>query len=1056
MKKIFQATLNVLLLVFLMFVVSACGNQGDSGKTEPADEPTAGEQETEGNQPTNGGEEETETVAPETPVVKTVTFKVGNEVIDTVEYVVGETTKITEPTVPAKEHYSGVWESYTLGSTDIVVNAIYNIDLLVKSGNFDYSNGTYFSTQANALAVDPNVSFSNGTLSMDLKKVVSAEDSGIIFGLADNDSQAYWEGDGISYYFFFINQNGAAYLAKSVNGQWQQLGKVVDVLDYNEEDVYPLSVSKDNGLIRCYVGDECLIKYYDANPLAGTKVGYRLQEVGTTATPIQYSSEIGTDNLETEDYYIAAGNLTNNEGTYVTTADNTLGVAKDLLMADNVKYSIEFTPNNPHDGGLVFGLNDNGYCQFYEEVNSGIYYYMLMINFDGVILFAKIDGRTDAAMWTTLYDKSNIKGMDFGKAYTLSVVTNGNNVKGYVDDMLVFSKDVADTFVGTKLGFRSARSGASYSTITTSTPNEGYEYYQRSGQFVNENGTLSTAVDGGLVLVNNAALTTGTISVDIVASEASDTGIIFGCADQVATRWEEQPYYFFFVNVHNDALLAGPVNGWTTFANGGNVSEYMNPYGESNTLTVEIHENYLIKCYVNGHLVIKTIIPADSQLTGTYAGIRCGGAGTREFSNITITDTVVEEVVKKVIFMVEGAVVQEVEYIVGETKSITEPSVPAKENYIGYWDSYELGTDDVIVEAIYEVDPETLPKYTVAAGSFEKQNGVYVTTADNTLGVAVDMLMEDNVKYSVEFTPHIAHDGGLVFGLNDNGQTSFFENVDSGIYYYILMVNAGGVILFAKIDGRTDAQIWTTIYDNSGIKDLVLNKAYTLSVVTNGNNVKGFVDDMLVFSKDVADTFVGTKLGFRSQLAGASYSSITTSTPNEGYEYYQRSGQFVNENGTLSTTVDGGLVWVNNATLTTGTISVDIVASQSSDTGIIFGCEDPIAARWEERPYYFFFVNFDNLAFLAGPTAPGWKTYAEGGNVSEYMNPYGEANNFKVEIYDNFLIKCYVNGHLVIETQLDPEFQLTGTYVGVRCNGAGLREFANIAIIPSENNSSEE
>ena len=65
-----------------------------------------------------------------------------NEVIDTVEYVVGETTKITEPTVPAKEHYSGVWESYTLGSTDIVVNAVRSVfqtyvESLKASGSFN-------------------------------------------------------------------------------------------------------------------------------------------------------------------------------------------------------------------------------------------------------------------------------------------------------------------------------------------------------------------------------------------------------------------------------------------------------------------------------------------------------------------------------------------------------------------------------------------------------------------------------------------------------------------------------------------------------------------------------------------------------------------------------------------------------------------------------------------------------------------------------------------------------------------------------------------------------
>jgi hypothetical protein len=303
-----------------------------------------------------------------------------------------------------------------------------------------------------------------------------------------------------------------------------------------------------------------------------------------------------------------------------------------------VKYSVEYTPNVSHDGGLVFGLNDNGYTHFWESANSGIYYYMLMINFEGIILFAKIDGRENAPMWTTLYDRSNIKDINWSKTYTLSVVTSGNNVKCYVDDMLMFSQDVLDTFEGKKLGFRSAASGATYSLITASDANTGYEYYQRSGQFVNENGTLSTTVDGGLVWINNVEFTTGTFSADVVASQSSDTGLIFGAKDPVAARWEEQPYLFFFVNINNDALLAGPINGWTTIAEGGNVSQYMNPYGEANNLKVEVTSNFVVKCYVNGHLVIEaTISPEIAQLAGSYAGVRCVGQGLREFSNIVIT-----------------------------------------------------------------------------------------------------------------------------------------------------------------------------------------------------------------------------------------------------------------------------------------------------------------------------------------------------------------------------------------------------------------------------------
>ena len=1048
--KFLKITASFFLLILALFAVTACELpdfiQDIVGTDDNVEESGNGNTNVETNNNGSGDndDEKTDVVTPQ-PVVKTVTFKADNTVVDVVEFTVGQTTSITEPEVPAKEHYVGSWESYELGSSDLVVNAVYNIDLSEKAGKFSYADGKYTSTAPQALAVDPNVTMANGTLSTNLKKSSAGEDSGIVFGLSDNGAASYWEGEGVSYYFFFVNINGSAYLAKSVNGAWHQLGRVVDITDYNEEDEYPLSVSFEDGLIRCFVGEECLVKYRDANPLTGTGVGYRFQETGTAASPIQYTSEVKLDELETEDYYIAAGNLAVSEGKYTTTEMNTLAVAKGLEMQDGVKYSVEYTPNVSHDGGLVFGLNDNGYCTFWEEANSGIYYYMLMVNFDGVILFAKIDGRTDAAMWTTVYDRSNIKNIDWAKTYTLSVVTNGNNVKGYADDMLLFSVDVADTFVGTKLGFRSAKAGACYSAISAGAANTGYEYYQRSGQFVNNNGTLSTTVDGGLVWVNNASFTTGSFSADIVASEASDTGLVFGASDAVGARWEEQPYYFFFVNMFNDALLAGPINGWTTIANGGNVSEYLNPYGQANNLKVEVLDGYVIKCYVNGHLVIKATAPENARLTGTYAGVRCVGQGLREFSNITISDTVTQEIVKKVIFKADGKVVSEVEYVVGETTSIVEPQVPAKENYFGSWEEYELGTEDIIVNAIYVLDEEKAPGYLVANGDVSSENDVYTTLTGATLAVAKNVLMEDNIKYSVEYTPNVSHDGGLVFGLYDNGNSKFWENANSGIYYYMLMVNFDGIILFAKIDGRTNAPMWQTLYDRSNIKNIDWKKAYTLSVVTNGNNVKGYVDDMLVFSVDVADTFVGTKLGFRSAVAGASYSTISVSPANTGYEFYQRSGQFVNNNGTLSTNVDGGLAWITNAEFTTGTFSADVTASRSSDTGLVFGASNPVDARWEEQPYYFFFVNVNNDALLAGPIN-GWTTIASGGNVSQYLNPYGQPNNLKVEVLDGYVIKCYVNGHLVIEAVAPENARLTGTYAGVRCVGEGLREFSNITI----------
>ena len=69
---------------------------------------------------------EEETTEPD-PVTYTVTFVADGETVATVTYEAGTTSieEIEEPTVPAKDGYTGVWESYTLKDTNITVNAVY-------------------------------------------------------------------------------------------------------------------------------------------------------------------------------------------------------------------------------------------------------------------------------------------------------------------------------------------------------------------------------------------------------------------------------------------------------------------------------------------------------------------------------------------------------------------------------------------------------------------------------------------------------------------------------------------------------------------------------------------------------------------------------------------------------------------------------------------------------------------------------------------------------------------------------------------------------------------
>ena len=524
----------------------------------------------------------------------------------------------------------------------IIYDGQYN-SYSIKHGSYKYENSKYIA-ENDSIAVSNTLSMSNGTLSTTMKKSMANEDSGIIFGVTykENELDRYWEADGVSYYYFFVNVNNCAYLAKSDNGQWKQLGRVEGINGYNADGEYPLSVSFENGLISCFVGNECLIKYQDSNPLTGTGVGYRAQKAGTYYSALTVSDTVRKDDRDVIDgNTVAHGSAILESGNIKTTSGNTIVIDNDLRMEEGKVYTTSYKSGVRQDGGIIIGLKDEGYRSFWEEGWTSMEYYFFFINFDGILILSRVGSTNDQGVWTTVADNNNIKDFDPTKTYNLGVEVVGTTLKCYVDGMLVHTYDTGRQIVGNMLGYRAAQAGALYGGfISKAKDNTEIEWYQRSGSFVKgEDGSLTSYCDGSLAWANNRALTKGSFQVDITASQASDTGIVFGCSDPVAARWEERPYYFFFVNGGNAALLAGPVNGWTTFKDGGNVTEFMNPYGTPNTLKVEIKDNYNIVCYVNGHEVINVTLTEDShKLTGTYFGVRCVGQGLRKFENFVITN----------------------------------------------------------------------------------------------------------------------------------------------------------------------------------------------------------------------------------------------------------------------------------------------------------------------------------------------------------------------------------------------------------------------------------
>lgn len=72
-------------------------------------------------------------------VIYTATFVADGQIIGTDTFTV-ENMNITEPSVPNKTGYLGVWENYTLSTSDITINAVYEINKYTIT--FDANGGT--------------------------------------------------------------------------------------------------------------------------------------------------------------------------------------------------------------------------------------------------------------------------------------------------------------------------------------------------------------------------------------------------------------------------------------------------------------------------------------------------------------------------------------------------------------------------------------------------------------------------------------------------------------------------------------------------------------------------------------------------------------------------------------------------------------------------------------------------------------------------------------------------------------------------------------------------
>lgn len=92
------------------------------------------------------------------------------------------------------------------------------VTLKILNGKFVENDGGYLSLQTNSLAI-VNEGEGKNSISIDVCPNGSDSDNGLIFAFSSSVESGVWEGEGISYYFYFVSKAGTAYLGKTADGE---------------------------------------------------------------------------------------------------------------------------------------------------------------------------------------------------------------------------------------------------------------------------------------------------------------------------------------------------------------------------------------------------------------------------------------------------------------------------------------------------------------------------------------------------------------------------------------------------------------------------------------------------------------------------------------------------------------------------------------------------------------------------------------------------------------------------------------------------------------------
>ncbi len=318
----------------------------------------------------------------------------------------------------------------------------------IANGLFvDAGKTSVVSASVMALAVREGDTFAYGSLSATFTHSGNA-DNGIVFGLSAPASGSFWEGYGISYYFFFLDTNGTVRLGKTDNGLWTNCAETPGGFT---DGSHTLKVERDDITINCYVDDVLYLSFTDSNPLLGTDYGLRAGAVGVAYSNVQCESQSEWVVETSENFESITGSVVK-----AGIGDRTRGAALSLhktarLAGGNGTLTVALTPAAGNDAGVVFGADDAG--------NS---YYTFGFTSASRMELAVVRGGAKEVLGTGVLSA----GYSASGMFTVDIVKNGGEIGCYLHYGSQIIRYAAYTdsnpLTGERVGLYSSGAGATY------------------------------------------------------------------------------------------------------------------------------------------------------------------------------------------------------------------------------------------------------------------------------------------------------------------------------------------------------------------------------------------------------------------------------------------------------------------------------------------------------------------------------------------------------------------------------------------------------------------